>query len=268
MKPVFHQYVERQRDVADVIVPRGMQNKMAIAMIVNQVRRLLEEKSERHNAELAKLGKAVEEEPLPPSVILMDRNPQVEGLATILRDSHTEQVDFVFYLDRLATMLVEKALDCHSFHSTTVTTPVGATYHGLNSAGLISAVVILRGGSCLETGLKRTLPDCPTGRILIQSSYLTGEPELHYLKLFPDIAEHETVLLLDPQMSSGGAALMAVKVLVDHGVLEKKIVFVTCVAGKMGVKRLLSVFPDIKVVTADIVEKNERRWMEERYFGC
>jgi uridine kinase len=245
-----------------------MQNKMAITMIVNQTQRLLTDKSHRHNAELARLGKQVEEEPLSAKVILMERTPQLKGMATILQNLNTPQVDFVFYTDRLTSLLVEKALDCHKFKPVNVKTPQNYTYSGLQSAGTVSAVVILRGGSCMEKGLKRTLPDCLTGRILIQSNFRTGEPELHYLKLFPDISTHETVLLLDPQMSSGGAALMAVKVLIDHGVAEKKIVFVTCLAGKMGANRLLSVFPDVKVVAANIVDDKEKRWIEERYLGC
>jgi uridine kinase len=75
-------------------------------------------------------------------------------------------------------------------------------------------------------------------------------------------------LLLDPQMPSGGAALMAVKVLIDHGVAENKIVFVTCLAGKVGANRLLSVFPDINVVAANVMDDKEKRWIEERYLGC
>ena len=69
-------------------------------------------------------------------------------------------------------------------------------------------------------------------------------------------------------MSSGGAALMAVKVLVDHGVAEEKVVFVTYFAGRMGVNRLLSVFPNMKLVVCKIVEDFQERWVEERYFGC
>lgn len=69
-------------------------------------------------------------------------------------------------------------------------------------------------------------------------------------------------------MASGGAALMAVKVLVDHGVAERRIVFVTVFAGRRGLKRLMSVFPKIKVVAAEMVDDYERRWVEERYFGC
>lgn len=269
VKPVFLQYVEPQRELADLIVPRGMQNKMAITMIVNQIKRILKDKSIRHNAELYKLGQQVEDEPLSSSIITLDRKPQIQAIATILRNPSTSHTDFVFYLDRLAALLIEKALDCHNFVQARVRTPVeGCYYDGLKSAGKVSAVVVLRGGSCLEKGLRRSVPDCLTGRILIQSNYRTGEPELHYLKLFPDIAHHETVMLLDPQMSSGGSALMAVRVLLDHGVSEKRIVFVTCLAGKRGVKRLLSVYPDMKVVTANVVDDNEKRWVEERYFGC
>jgi uridine kinase len=155
-----------------------------------------------------------------------------------------------------------------SFTANVVETPTGTKYHGLQRAGEISAVVILRAGSAFENGLKRVIPDCKIGRILIQSNIRTGEPELHFLKLPGGINTHERVLLLDPQMSSGGAALMAVQVLVDHGVPQKNIVFVTYFAGKMGLNRLTKVFPDVKVLACMIVADYEKRWIEKRYFGC
>lgn len=61
---------------------------------------------------------------------------------------------------------------------------------------------VLRAGAAFETGLKRVLPDCRTGRLLIQSNVRTGEPELHYLKLPEHIESHDSVLILDPQVSS------------------------------------------------------------------
>ena len=69
-------------------------------------------------------------------------------------------------------------------------------------------------------------------------------------------------------MSSGGAALMAVRVLVDHGVEESKIVFVTYFAGRKGLGRLLAVFSGINVVCCGIGKDLERRWLEEKYLGC
>lgn len=61
---------------------------------------------------------------------------------------------------------------------------------------------------------------------------------------------------------------MTVRVLVDHGVAASRIVFVTYSAGKMGVNRLLKVFPDVRVVVCTIVEDYHERWVEKRYFGC
>lgn len=155
-----------------------------------------------------------------------------------------------------------------SYISTKVETPQGNEYLGLHPTGAVSAVAILRGGSCLETALKRSIPDCITGRMLIQTNESNEEPELHYLKLPSQIEEHSTVILMDSQMSSGSAALMAVRVLLDHGVAQERIVFVTCAAGERGLKRLVAVFSKINVIVGRIEEEGEPRWIEKRYFGC
>ena len=253
---------------ADIIVPRGIENRVAIDMVVGKVRHTLKEKSRRHQEELKRLGEEAEDEPLSPNVLLLNPSNQVMGMSTIIQNPLTDDLDFTFYFDRLSSLLVERALENTHFRPSTVQTPLGTPYEGLEPTGDVSAVVILRGGSCLETGLKRVIPDCKTGRMLIQSSYRTGEPQLHYLHLPKDISAHDSVLLLDPQMGSGGAALMAVKVLVDHGVAEERVVFVTMFAGRMGVMRLLKVFPEAKVVVGDVGEDGVERWVERRYFGC
>lgn len=154
------------------------------------------------------------------------------------------------------------------FRSLTITTPQGHKYHGLAPKGEVSAVIVLRGGSAFETALGKTIPDCRTGRLLIQSSYKTGEPELHYLRLPDNISEHESVLLLDTQMATGGAALMAVQVLVDHGVALNRIVLATYSAGRVGLHRLMTVFPEITVVVVNILREPDQRWIEKRYFRC
>jgi uridine kinase len=237
-------------------------------MVVEHVQRKLKEKSRKHQDELERLGKQVEDEPLSDNVLLLPQTRQIVGMSTMIQNPMTQEVDFIFYFDRMSTILVERALENLHYVATKVTTPQGNGYQGLRWVGEVSAVVILRGGSCMETGLRRVIPECKSGRLLIQTNYRTGEPELHYLKLPEDISTHDSVLLLDPQMSSGGAALMAVRVLVDHGVPEAKIVFVTYFAGRMGVNRLLSVYPSMKVVVCKIVEDFQERWIEKRYFGC
>ncbi|EME78285.1 uncharacterized protein MYCFIDRAFT_212350 [Pseudocercospora fijiensis CIRAD86] len=270
VKPNFHRYVEPQRNVADIIVPRGVENKVAISMVSDRIHKTLQEKSLQHQLELRHLGQVAEDAPLSQHVSILQHTNQVRGINSILMDPILEREDFIFYFDRLAVMLVEQAFAagmCYRQH--TVQTPVpGETYRGLELDGEVSAVVILRGGSCFETGLKRVIPDCRIGRMLIQTNYRTGEPELHYYKLASDVAEHKRVLLMDPQMSSGGAALMAVRVLLDHGIKESHIIFVTYMAGKNGLNRVMTVFPEIKVVVCRLVGDMEIRWVEQRYLGC
>lgn len=238
-------------------------------MISDRIHKTLHEKSTSHQAELRRLGKAFEDAPLSNNVVVMEHTNQIRGINTLLMDPDVSREDFIFYFDRLAVLLVEKASELLNFTSHSIETPkAGLTYNGLSLAGTVSAVVVLRGGSALETGLKRVLPDCRTGRVLIQMNYRTGEPELHYYKLSPEVDKHTNVLLIDAQMSSGGSALMAVRVLLDHGVEEDRIIFVTYMAGGQGLRRLTSVYPDIKIVVCRVVGDLEVRWVEQRYLGC
>ncbi|KAF2265836.1 uridine-cytidine kinase-like protein-like 1 [Lojkania enalia] len=268
VKPNFHKYVAPQREIADVIIPRGIENKVAISMVSDQIQKTLSHKSAAHQLELRRLGKIAEESPLSPNALVLKETNQVRGVHSLLMNTVTSREDYIFYFDRMIAMLIEKAIDFLPFQPHQVVTPQGNVYMGLRKSAEVSAVVILRGGSALETGLRRTIPDCQTGRILIQTNYRTGEPELHYRALPLDLAKSGLVLLLDSQMSTGGAALMAVRVLVDHGVPEDRILFVTYLAGHVGVNRVLGVFPDVRVVVARLGDDMEDRWVETRYLGC
>ncbi|CAI7569378.1 unnamed protein product [Penicillium palitans] len=268
VKPSYTRFVEPQRPISDIIIPRGIENTTAIDMVVKHIQRKLQEKSDNHTEALRKLGLVAAAVELPSNVHVLPSTPQFVGMNTILQNPKTEQEDFIFYFDRLVSILIEKALDMTSYVSANVETPQGNAYLGLHPKGTVSAVAILRGGSCMETALKRSIPDCLTGRVLIQTNESNEEPELHYLKLPSQIEEHATVILIDSQMSSGGAALMAVRVLIDHGVEQGRIVFVTCAAGERGLKRLTAVYPRINVIVGRIEEEGEPRWIEKRYFGC
>ncbi|PHH83557.1 hypothetical protein CDD82_7118 [Ophiocordyceps australis] len=268
VKPNFEKARDIKRKVADLIVPRGIENRVALNMMVQFIEKKLFEKSIHHREALSRLEMACKEQPLSQRVVVLDNKPQVKAMNTILQDIDTTAEDFIFYFDRLAALIVEQALNNVNFETTSVQTPRGHQYQGLKAKGEVSAVIVLRGGSAFEPALRKTIPDCRTGRLLIQSDLSTGEPELHYLRLPDDISSHESVLLLDTQMASGGAALMAVQVLVDHGVALSKIVLATYSAGRLGLHRLMTVFPEITVVVCDILDHQEQRWVERRYFRC
>ncbi|KAL1911341.1 Uridine kinase [Sporothrix stenoceras] len=268
VKPNFVKYVDPQRKVADIIVPRGIMNKVAISTVVQYIQQKLREKSKEHQATLTRLQREAKEMPLSNRIVFLPQTPQLRGMNTIIHDVETTSEDFIFYFDRLSGLLIELALNNAAFAPAVIQTPQGNTYHGLKSDGIVSAVVLERGGSALKTGLQRVIPDCRLGHILIETNVRTGEPELRYQKLARDIDTHATVLLLDAQMSSGGSALMAVQVLLDHGVAPERIVLATYSAGRMGLQRLTSCFPAISVVVCHLVEDIEERWIERRYFRC
>jgi uridine kinase len=239
-----------------------------MTMVTQYIERKLVEKSTHHRAALKSLEAGFESEPLSNRVVILQETTQLRGMNTLIQDIDTSSEDFIFYFDRFCCLLIEQALNNVHFKESTVETSAGIPYHGLAPKGEVSAVLILRGGSTFEAGLRRVIPDCRTGRLLIQSNVRTGEPELHYLKLPKDINKHESILLLDSQMSSGGSGLMAVQVLVDHGVPQDRIVFATYSAGHVGLHRLTKVFPEIAVVVGNMVSDIEERWVENRYFRC
>jgi len=89
-------------------VPRGIENRVAIDMVVGHIQRTLMDKSKKHRAELQRLGKQVEDEPLSSNVLLMEQTTQVTAINTIIQNPMTDEVEFIFYFDRLATRLVER----------------------------------------------------------------------------------------------------------------------------------------------------------------
>jgi uridine kinase len=76
-------------------------------MVTQYIERKLIDKSATHRAELKRLGKAVEEEPLSERVLLLAQTPQLKGMNTIIQDIDTPAEDFIFYFDRLVTLLIE-----------------------------------------------------------------------------------------------------------------------------------------------------------------
>jgi uracil phosphoribosyltransferase len=74
------------------------------------------------------------------------------GLHTIIRDKNTKREDFIFYSDRLIRLLIEEGLSYLPFREKTVTTPTGAHYKGVEWAGSICGVSIVRAGESMEAG--------------------------------------------------------------------------------------------------------------------
>ena len=101
----------------------------------------------------------------------------------------------------------------------------------------------------MEASLRCVLGDAVRlGKILIQTNDVTSEPELHFQQLPKGISK-DYVILLDATVATGAAAIMAIHVLVDHGVREDHIIFMTLIAAPAGVHAVAYRFPKVCDVT-------------------
>lgn len=92
----------------DIIIPARLDNLVAIDMVVGHVKRTLQAKSRKHQDELQRLGKQVEDEPLSENVLLLEQTREIVGMNTVLQNPKTAEVDFIFYFDRLSSLLIER----------------------------------------------------------------------------------------------------------------------------------------------------------------
>ncbi|KOS14734.1 uracil phosphoribosyltransferase [Malassezia pachydermatis] len=186
---------------------------------------------------------------LPPNARRLPITPQLHALLTIIRDKDTPRSDFIFYSDRVIRLLVEEGLNHLPVVDHTVMTPTGLPYKGVSFQGRICGVSILRAGEAMEAGLRECCRSVRIGKILIQRDEETAQPKLFYAKLPEDINER-WVLLLDPMLATGGSAIQAIQVLVDHGVKADKILFLNMIASPEGLKNVWDAFPDVHVISA------------------
>lgn len=272
VKPAFEQYIEPTMRLADIVVPRGGGNMVAIDLIVQHVHSQLEE---RELSVRALLASAHQSQPLPQTLSVLESTPQVRGLHTIIRNKDTSRDEFIFYSKRLMRLLIEHALTFLPSKKCMVQTPQGQEYEGRSFSGKgITGVSILRAGETMEPALRAVCKDVRIGKILIQTNLDSGEPELHYLRLPKDISE-DHVILMDSTVSTGAAAMMAIRVLLDHDVLEENILLVSLLMAELGVHSVAYAFPRVKIITT-AVDKSLDDFLHvipgigdfgDRYFG-
>eukprot|EP01119_Soliformovum_irregulare_P012321 TRINITY_DN318_c1_g2_i2.p1 TRINITY_DN318_c1_g2~~TRINITY_DN318_c1_g2_i2.p1 ORF type:complete len:349 (-),score=111.65 TRINITY_DN318_c1_g2_i2:434-1480(-) len=125
VKPSFDDYIMPTMKFADIILPRGLENIVAINLIVDDIRDKLKKRGLLENVwDTNKLTT------IPPSVRLLPSTHQIKAMMTILRNRDTTIDDFIFYSDRITRLLFELALDTLPSIHRDVITPTELPYHG------------------------------------------------------------------------------------------------------------------------------------------
>ncbi|TNY18640.1 uridine kinase family-domain-containing protein [Rhodotorula diobovata] len=299
VKPALDNFIQPTNRFADIIVP-GERNERSVELIVSHLKAELGKRRRELRGDLYKEtvptgAGSVPQTPaherseseggldrikeacgahrgaqLPDTVHLLKETPQIRGIHTLLRASDTDPDDFIFLADRLSTLVIEHALSLLPYREKAIETRTGIAHVGMEldvPAGHLCGVSILRSGASLEKGLRRVVEDVPVGSVLVQSDASRGEPLLYQVALpqcltaSRDSAAQSYVLLLDSQIGTGAAALMAVRILLDHGVLEEHIIVSTILVSRVGgVWALKRAFPKVRIVSSMADDGLEERW--------
>lgn len=274
VKPAFDYYIAPSMTHADIIVPRGGENEVAINLIVHHVQNQLDQRGFKFRDKLA--NHFMPGQPLPRHTLkVLPSTPQIQGLHTFVRNRNTPRDEFIFYAKRLIRLVIEYALSFLPYDSIEINTPQGVSYSGKScKVSKICGVSILRAGETMEAALTDVCKDIRIGKILIQTSPETGEPGLYYLRLPKDIKDYR-VILMDATVATGAAAMMAIRVLLDHEVPEDNISLVSLLMAESGVHTIAYAFPLVSIITTAVdPEVNDRFHVlpgignfGDRYFG-
>ncbi|KHN43919.1 Uridine kinase-like protein 4 [Glycine soja] len=235
VKPAFDDFILPTKKYADIIIPRGRDNHVAIDLIVQHIRTKLGQH------DMCKIYR---------NLYVIQSTFQIRGMHTLIRDSQTTKHDFVFYSDRLIRLVVEHGLGHLPFTEKQVTTPTASVYSGVDFCKRLCGVSIIRSGESMENALRACCKGIKIGKILIHREGDNGQ-QLIYEKLPNDISDRH-VLLLDPILGTGNSAVEAISLLLKKGVPESNILFLNLVSAPQGVHVVCKRFPRIKIVTSEI----------------
>ncbi|CCE63006.1 hypothetical protein TPHA_0D03710 [Tetrapisispora phaffii CBS 4417] len=286
VKPDADKYVKPTMKNANAIIPSMADNQVAIKLLINHIKSKLKLKSEEHVEKLLKLGGLESKDSKPLSyyknIFQIPATNQVKALRTMLLDKNLSRDDFVFYFDRVATILLSSALNNINIQSrVTIETPEG--HHEKNMIRCdfdsVIAVNIIRSGDCFMSSLKNTIPSIAIGKLLIQSDSQTGEPQLHAEFLPPNIHLCNSVLLMEAHVITGANAIMAIQVLLDNDISLKNIKLVVYMATEVGIRRILNAFGSSIQIYVNFIISNEKiksgnhnwavtKFIDTKYFGC
>ncbi|KAI3379839.1 hypothetical protein SNEBB_010842 [Seison nebaliae] len=299
VKPAFRHYIEPSIQYADIIIPRGGENTVAINMLKKHIERELSQRGICNRSILYNKNNNNSINHIKSLKVLESTN-QIRHLHTIIRNRNTPRDEFIFYANRLMRLVIEQASSllpyekcdvevCDSCDSSTNNSedeshPESSdqlknenkqVYSGCRRTNInMCGVSILRAGECVEQALAEIYYDIRIGKILIQSNEETQEPELYYERLPRDIASH-IVFLLDATIATGAAAIMAIRVLLDHYVQEKNIYLLTLLASKEGIMNIAYCYPNVTIVTSAVDTKVNEQFhilpgignFGDRYYG-
>ncbi|ORX50264.1 uridine kinase [Piromyces finnis] len=254
VKPSFEDYIQPSKKYADVIIPRGAENTVALDIIVTHIKKELEEHDIKFRSHIAnfevdndelinsKLPKPEINEIIKKSIEQLNNEETKNNkkIITKIFDTLTEQV-----AEQGLQYLPEEFIDLYNNNPQ-------------EYVKKICTICISNLGKTMESNINQILIPISlrssyksTENILIQSAIDQNEPQLFECELKSSI-KGKHVILVDAVISTGSVAIMAIKVLLDHNVKEENITFLSLLSSPKGLYMISKTFPKVKLITLHI----------------
>jgi len=145
-------------------------------------------------------------------------------------------------ISQLLAMEVSKNLEVSTLN---IETPMEETVvHEVSERIVI--IPILRAGLGMVEAMVDLFPKVNIGYVGIQRDETTAQPHYYYSK-FPHL-NHQTVVITDPMLATGGSAVSAIELIKKQS--PRKIIYVSIVSAPEGVEFILKNHPDVLLYTA------------------
>ncbi len=179
-------------------------------------------------------------------------HPLIQHKLTIIRDKNCGTKVFREVVDEIAMLMAYEVSRDMPLEDIVIETPITETTQKTLSGKKVAIIPILRAGLGMVDGILELIPAAKVGHIGLYRDEETFEPHEYFVKLPEDIDARQ-LFVVDPMLSTGGSAIMAIDALKERGASNIK--FVCLVAAPEGVKALQEAHPDIDIYTASLDEK-------------
>lgn len=243
-KSGYDNYIAPSARNADLIIPRGGDNEVAINLLIKHIKHQLRQRgiiSDNLLANSSGRSKCVDgDEASANNVVMLEPTPYICALLAAAKVTGASQFHLIEAHKNLACMLIDRALAVGACNSLETNSANGLKAHILG----VSLTPIF------EDILKQKLPSAFLTKINVQP---TGQVELHPTCI-PFKFSDSLTLILDYSVSSGTSAKGVINALVQRDLNPENAIFVCFFSSSAGLTALQQAFPNMRVVCAEIVE--------------
>lgn len=187
-------------------------------------------------------------------------HPLVQHKLTLMRDIQTGPKEFRELLRELTLLLAYEATANLKTTPREVETPIGKTKGEIISDKDVVIVPILRAGLGMFDAVLTLLPNASVGYIGVYRDPETHRPVEYYAKM-PELKDKD-LFLLDPMLATGHSAIKSIAILMNQGIAEKNIYFLSLLSAPEGIDEITAAYPGIKIYTASVDERlNEKDYI-------